>query len=165
MALVQGRYDVVVPRAGAGDLDIARRALPVGLEPACPERIAGPLRLEMMEVLLYASGFFELVVNLLAGVSAGNYRTSSICAATFDKRMPPNTALSMSVRTTGHSSRRRRPLYLKLRSPRRKDSADIVELVKGGVATSPVRRYLEEVAPDLVDKFDELVAEGQGDDE
>jgi hypothetical protein len=30
--------------------------------------------------------------------------------------------------------------YLKLKSPRRKDSADIVDWVRGGVATSPVRK-------------------------
>jgi hypothetical protein len=55
--------------------------------------------------------------------------------------------------------------YLKLKSPRRKDSADIVELVKGGAATSPVRKYLERVAPDLIEKFDGLVSEGQSEDE
>jgi hypothetical protein len=56
-------------------------------------------------------------------------------------------------------------LYLKLKSPRRKDSADIVELVKAGVATAPVRRHLEKVAPDLIDKLDALVAEATSDDE
>ena len=50
-------------------------------------------------------------------------------------------------------------LYLKLRSPRRKDEADIVELLKEGVAVAPVRTYLEQVAPDLLDKFDALAAD------
>lgn len=49
--------------------------------------------------------------------------------------------------------------YLKLKSPRRKDAADIVELVKAGAATAPVRRYLEQIAPDLIEKFDALVSE------
>ncbi|HSN98588.1 MAG TPA: hypothetical protein VLS89_09820 [Candidatus Nanopelagicales bacterium] len=56
-------------------------------------------------------------------------------------------------------------LYMKLKSPRRKDSADIVELVKAGVATAPTRRYLEQIAPDLIDKFDMLVSEAIADDE
>jgi hypothetical protein len=55
--------------------------------------------------------------------------------------------------------------YLKLKSPRRKDAADLVELVKGGVATAPVRRYLEQVAPDMIDKFDLLITEATSDDE
>lgn len=55
--------------------------------------------------------------------------------------------------------------YLKLKSPRRKDAADIVELVKEGVATSSVRRYLEEVAPDLIEKLDMLVSEALAEDE
>lgn len=55
--------------------------------------------------------------------------------------------------------------YLKLKSPRRKDAADLVELVKGGVATAPVRRYLEQVAPDMIDKFDQLITEATSDDE
>lgn len=55
--------------------------------------------------------------------------------------------------------------YLKLKSPRRKDAADIVELVKEGVATAPVRRYLEQVAPDMIDKFDMLISEASADDE
>jgi len=55
--------------------------------------------------------------------------------------------------------------YLKLKSPRRKDAADIVELVKEGAATAPTRRYLEQIAPDLIDKFDMLVSEAIADDE
>ena len=53
---------------------------------------------------------------------------------------------------------------LKLKSPRRKDAADLVELVKGGVATGPVRRYLEQVAPDMIEKFDQLITEATSDD-
>jgi hypothetical protein len=55
--------------------------------------------------------------------------------------------------------------YLKLKSPRRKDAADIVELVKEGVATALVRRYLDRVAPDLIEKFDMLVSEAIADEE
>ncbi|MEI7892668.1 MAG: hypothetical protein WCI05_06230 [Myxococcales bacterium] len=55
--------------------------------------------------------------------------------------------------------------YLKLKSPRRKDSADIVELVKAGIATAPVRRYLEQTAPDMIDKFDMLVSEATAEED
>jgi len=55
--------------------------------------------------------------------------------------------------------------YLKLKSPRRKDAADIVELVKEGIATAPVRRYLEQTAPDMIDKFDMLVSEAISDED
>ena len=52
-------------------------------------------------------------------------------------------------------------VYMKLKSPRRKDSADIVELVKAGVDTSRLSDYLARVAPDLTGKFQTLVTEAE----
>jgi hypothetical protein len=52
-------------------------------------------------------------------------------------------------------------LYLKLKSPRRKDATDVVELLRNSIATTPVRRYLELVAPELLAKFDQLAAEAE----
>lgn len=46
---------------------------------------------------------------------------------------------------------------MKLLSPRKKDAADIVELVAAGLNTGPVFDYLEEHAPNLVSKFEELI--------
>jgi hypothetical protein len=51
-------------------------------------------------------------------------------------------------------------VYLKLKSPRRRDDADVVELLKVN-APSPVRRYLEVHAPALLEKFDALAIEAQ----
>lgn len=48
-------------------------------------------------------------------------------------------------------------VYMKLRSPRRKDETDIVELVKAGIDTACVLDYLRNHATDLVSRFAELV--------
>jgi hypothetical protein len=52
-------------------------------------------------------------------------------------------------------------VYMKLKSPRRKDAADVVELVKAGVDTAKIANYLERVAPDLTGKFQILVTEAE----
>lgn len=48
-------------------------------------------------------------------------------------------------------------IYLKLKSPRAKDSSDIVELLKVGVSPQYVRNYLKKNAPVLYAKFERLV--------
>lgn len=50
-------------------------------------------------------------------------------------------------------------VYLKLKSPRRKDSADVVELLKAGADPRPVRDYLRRFAADLLGKFEGLVSD------
>ena len=50
-------------------------------------------------------------------------------------------------------------VYMKLKSPRRKDAADVVELVKAGVDTAKISNYLARVAPDLTGKFKTLILE------
>ena len=52
-------------------------------------------------------------------------------------------------------------VYMKLKSPRRKDSADVVELVKAGVDTDKIADYLARYAPPLVSKFQTLVEEAE----
>ena len=52
-------------------------------------------------------------------------------------------------------------VYMKLKSPRRKDAADIVELVKAGIDVAKVTAYLAEHAPNLVDRFTELSLEAE----
>jgi len=54
--------------------------------------------------------------------------------------------------------------YLKLKSLRAKDRADLVELVKVGLDVATVRTYLATHRPALVDKFDDMVrtAEAEG---
>ena len=52
-------------------------------------------------------------------------------------------------------------VYMKLRSPRRKDAADVVELVKAGADTARVAEYLASFAPDLTAKFQALVMEAE----
>ncbi len=51
-------------------------------------------------------------------------------------------------------------IYLKLKSPRRRDEADAVELLRIN-DPKPVRSYLEKHAPDLLTKFDAVAAEAQ----
>jgi hypothetical protein len=49
-------------------------------------------------------------------------------------------------------------IYLKLKSPRQKDRADVIELVKAGIDIDASRRYLAANAPHLVALFDDAVA-------
>jgi hypothetical protein len=51
-------------------------------------------------------------------------------------------------------------IYLKLKSPRRRDEADVVELLRVN-DPNPVRRYLEKHAPEMLAKFDALASEAQ----
>ncbi len=51
-------------------------------------------------------------------------------------------------------------IYLKLKSPRRRDDADVIELLRLN-DPKPVRLYLEQHAPGLLTKFDEAVAEAE----
>jgi len=52
-------------------------------------------------------------------------------------------------------------VYMKLKSPRRKDTADVVELVKAGVDAAKIADYLSRYAPGLSDKFKTLVSEAE----
>ncbi len=56
-------------------------------------------------------------------------------------------------------------VYLKLKSPRSKDRADVVELIKAGITASIVELYLSENAPDLLDKWNELVEQAASEEE
>jgi hypothetical protein len=46
-------------------------------------------------------------------------------------------------------------VYLKLKSPRRKDQVDIIEMIKGGIDARACRAYLEAHAPEYLATFDE----------
>lgn len=56
-------------------------------------------------------------------------------------------------------------VYLKLKSPRLKDRADVVELLKAGLDAGSVRHYLERNAPPLLARLDECVAQARAEDE
>jgi hypothetical protein len=51
-------------------------------------------------------------------------------------------------------------IYLKLKSPRRRDEADVTELLRVNDAR-PVRLYLEKYAPEMLPKFDVLASEAE----
>jgi hypothetical protein len=49
-------------------------------------------------------------------------------------------------------------VYLKLKSPRQKDRADVVELFKSGVDLEECRRYLQKHAPRYIPAFEQALA-------
>jgi hypothetical protein len=51
-------------------------------------------------------------------------------------------------------------IYLKLKSPRRRDEADVVELLRIN-DPKPVRAYLEQHAQEMLQKFDSALAEAE----
>ena len=55
-------------------------------------------------------------------------------------------------------------VLLKLRAHRRVDKVDIVELLKAGTPDKPIRAYLRDLAPELVDRFDALVESAEQED-
>ncbi|MBK7398060.1 MAG: hypothetical protein IPJ34_17625 [Myxococcales bacterium] len=56
-------------------------------------------------------------------------------------------------------------VYLKLKSPRRKDQVDVIEMLKGGIDAKECRRYLQANAPAFVELFDECVARAEAEQE
>jgi hypothetical protein len=52
-------------------------------------------------------------------------------------------------------------VYLKLKSPRLKDRADVVELIKAGLDAASVRQFLAREAPALVVKLEECLAQAR----
>ncbi|MBI4700670.1 MAG: hypothetical protein HY744_05820 [Deltaproteobacteria bacterium] len=57
-------------------------------------------------------------------------------------------------------------VYLKMKSPRKKDAADVVELLKAGADARAILSYLRAYAPDMEDLFVELkdAADSEGDE-
>jgi len=56
-------------------------------------------------------------------------------------------------------------IHLKLKSPRLKDAADVIELLKAGIDQARCRAWLAANAPALVPQFEELVARAQRESE
>lgn len=56
-------------------------------------------------------------------------------------------------------------VYLKLKSPRPRDLADVLELIRLGIERDPIRADLVARAPELVEKWDRAVAEAWRGDE
>ena len=52
-------------------------------------------------------------------------------------------------------------VYMKLKSPRRKDQVDVIEMIKGGIDTKRCREYLLAHAPAFVEAFDESAAQAE----
>lgn len=55
-------------------------------------------------------------------------------------------------------------VYLKLKSPRRKDFADVVEILKAGIDAKPVFAWLSEHSPVQAEKFAKAVEQAQEED-
>ena len=52
-------------------------------------------------------------------------------------------------------------IYLKLKSPRRRDQVDVIEMIKAGIDAKQCREYLMAHAPAFVDVFDESVRQAE----
>jgi len=52
-------------------------------------------------------------------------------------------------------------VYMKLKSPRRKDQVDVIEMIKGGIDVKLCRAYLAAHASEFVTAFDECVAQAE----
>ena len=52
-------------------------------------------------------------------------------------------------------------VYMKLKSPRRKDQVDVIEMVKAGIDAKRCRAFLAEYAPPFVAAFDECIAQAE----
>jgi hypothetical protein len=52
-------------------------------------------------------------------------------------------------------------VYMKLKSPRRKDAVDVIEMIKAGIDVARCRAYLAEHAPSFVAAFDDCLAQAE----
>jgi hypothetical protein len=52
-------------------------------------------------------------------------------------------------------------VYMKLKSPRRKDQVDVIEMIKGGIDSTRCREYLAVHAPAFLAAFDDSVAQAE----
>jgi hypothetical protein len=52
-------------------------------------------------------------------------------------------------------------IYMKLKSPRRKDQVDVIEMIKGGIDTKRCREYLVAHAPAFLAAFDESIVQAE----
>ena len=50
-------------------------------------------------------------------------------------------------------------VYMKLKSPRRKDQVDVIEMIKGGIDAKGCRAFLAQHAPAFVVLFDQCVTQ------
>jgi hypothetical protein len=84
-----------------------------------------------------------VAVDLLSPESSEDFLEATLAA-------PPGTMMEAA------------PLvYMKLKSPRRKDQVDVIEMIKGGIDTKRCREYLVAHAPTFVGAFDESVAQAE----
>ena len=56
-------------------------------------------------------------------------------------------------------------VFLKLKSPRRKDQVDVIEMIKGGIDTTHCRAYLVAHAPAFVNAFDECAGRAEAEED
>jgi len=56
-------------------------------------------------------------------------------------------------------------VYMKLKSPRRKDQVDVIEMIKGGIDSKRCREYLAAHAPSFLVLFDDCVAQAERESE
>ena len=56
-------------------------------------------------------------------------------------------------------------VYMKLKSPRRKDHVDVIEMIKGGIDTRQCREYLTVHAPVFAEAFAECVTQADAEQE
>lgn len=111
------------------------------------ERAAGGLVTLKPGVPIQVDG---IAVDLLAASEADAFLEESLRPATAEGEVPVVTAGVLT--------------YLKLKSPRLKDRADVVELVKAGLDVARVREFLEQKAPSLVARFDESIAQARAEE-
>jgi hypothetical protein len=52
-------------------------------------------------------------------------------------------------------------VYMKLKSPRRRDQVDVIEMIKGGIDTKTCREYLSAHAPSFVAAFDDSIRQAE----
>jgi hypothetical protein len=93
----------------------------------------------------------------VGGVSVDLLATSG-ADAFLDGALPPPAQDEVPVVPAGVL------VYLKLKSPRLKDRADVVELIKAGLDVAGVRDYLRREAPAWVAKLDECVAQARAEE-
>lgn len=166
--------DVVAPRVLAAMRKASRALTSLGVRHAVAGGLAVgahgyPRNTQDVDLLVgdeaferHAGGLVTLKPGVpiqIDGVGVDLLSTSGAEAFLEHSLAPPPTSGEIPVVSAGTL------VYLKLKSPRLKDRADVVELIKAGLGVQGARQYLERHAPPLVASFDECVAQARAEEE
>lgn len=112
-----------------------------------------------VDFLVGAEAFHHLASGLVTMRSEMPFQVNGVAVDLLSPE-PGEDFLEATLATPPGSMMEAAPLvHMKLKSPRRKDQVDVIEMIKGGIDTKRCREYLVAHASALLTVFDECVVQ------